>query len=79
ILLPSTNLRQAFDIAERLRALLEAHQFIYDGKRLPVTASIGVADYRQGVTSGTELFKRADSAVYKAKDSGRNQVHFYKA
>lgn len=79
ILLPKTNLRQAFDIAERLRCLLEAHQFIYDGKRLPVTASIGVADYRQGVTSGTELFKRADQAVYKAKDGGRNQVQFYKA
>ena len=78
ILLPKTNLRQAFDIAERLRCLLEAHQFIYDGKRLPVTASIGVADYRQGVTSGTELFKRADQAVYKAKDGGRNQVQFYK-
>jgi two-component system, cell cycle response regulator len=78
ILLPSTNLRQAFDIAERLRALLESHQFIYDAKRLPVTASIGVADYRQGVTSGTELFKRADQAVYKAKDGGRNQVQFYK-
>ena len=78
ILLPKTNLRQAFDIAERLRCLLEAHQFIYDGKRLPVTASIGVADYRQGVTTGTELFKRADQAVYKAKEGGRNQVQFYK-
>ncbi len=79
ILLPKTNLRQAFDIAERLRSLLEVHQFIYDGKRLPVTASIGVADYRQGVITGTELFKRADQAVYKAKDAGRNQVQFYKA
>jgi two-component system, cell cycle response regulator len=79
ILLPATNLRQAFDIAERLRSLLEAHQFIYDGQRLPVTASIGVADYRQGVTTGTELFKRADQAVYKAKNGGRNQVQFYKA
>ena len=79
ILLPATNLRQAFDIAERLRCLLEAHQFMYDAQRLPVTASIGVADYRQGVTSGTELFKRADQAVYKAKDGGRNQVQFYKA
>ncbi len=37
-------------------------------KKLPVTASIGVADYRQGVVIGTDLFKRADSAVYKAKE-----------
>lgn len=78
ILLPNTNLKQAFEIAERLRKLLEKHEFIYDGKRLPVTASIGVADYRQGVNNGTDLFKRADGAVYKSKDNGRNQVNFYK-
>jgi two-component system cell cycle response regulator len=79
ILLPNTNLKQGFEIAERLRKLIEGHQFMYDGKRLPVAASVGVADYRQGVTNGTDLFKRADSAVYKSKDGGRNQVNFYKA
>jgi diguanylate cyclase (GGDEF)-like protein len=78
ILLPKTNLKQSFEIAERLRKLVENHQFIYDGKRLPVTASIGVADYRQGVNSGTDLFKRADEAVYKSKEGGRNQVNFYR-
>jgi two-component system cell cycle response regulator len=78
ILLPNTNLKQAFEIAERLRKLVEKHEFIYDGKRLPVTASIGVADYRQGVNTGTDLFKRADSAVYLSKGGGRNQVNFYK-
>lgn len=79
ILLPNTNLKQGFEIAERLRKLVEKHEFIYDGKRLPVTASIGVADYRQGVNNGTDLFKRADSAVYKSKEGGRNQVNFFKA
>ena len=79
ILLPNTNLKQGFEIAERLRKLIESHEFIYDGKRLPVTASIGVADYRQGVNTGTDLFKRADSSVYKSKEGGRNQVNFYKA
>jgi diguanylate cyclase (GGDEF)-like protein len=78
ILLPKTNLKQSFEIAERLRKLVEGHQFMYDGKRLPVTASIGVADYRQGVNTGTDLFKRADEAVYKSKEGGRNQVNFYR-
>lgn len=78
ILLPNTNLKQGFEIAERLRKLIEKHEFLYDGKRLPVTASIGVADYRQGVNNGTDLFKRADSSVYKSKEGGRNQVNFYK-
>ena len=77
-LLPNTNLKQAFEIAERLRKLIETHEFSYEGKRLPVTASIGVADYRQGVNTGTDLFKRADTALYKSKESGRNQVNFFK-
>jgi two-component system cell cycle response regulator len=79
VLLPDTNLKQGFEIAERLRRLVEQHQFVYDGKRLPVTASIGIADYRQGVNVGVDLFKRADEAVYKSKEGGRNQVNFYKA
>lgn len=78
ILLPKTNLKQSFEIAERLRKLIENKEFLYEAQRLPVTASIGVADYRQGVTTGTDLFKRADEAVYKAKEGGRNQVQFYR-
>lgn len=78
ILLPKTNLKQAFEIAERLRKLIESHQFLYEGKKLPVTASIGVADYREGVMTGTDLFKRADEAVYKAKEAGRNNVQFFR-
>ena len=65
-------------LSSEVQELIENKEFNYDGKRLPVTASIGVADYRQGVTSGTDLFKRADDAVYKAKGGGRNQVQFYR-
>lgn len=79
VLLPNTNLKQAFEIAERLRKLVENFHFVYEDQRLPVAASIGVADYRQGVNTGTDLFKRADSAVYKSKEGGRNQVSFFKA
>lgn len=78
VLLPNTNLKQAFEIAERLRKIIEDYNFVYEGQKLPVTASIGVADYRQGVNTGTDLFKRADSAVYKSKEGGRNQVNFYR-
>jgi diguanylate cyclase (GGDEF)-like protein len=78
VLLPKTNLKQAFEIAERLRKLIEDHMFTYESQRLPVLASIGVADYRKGVETGTDLFKRADSAVFKSKDGGRNQVNFFR-
>jgi two-component system cell cycle response regulator len=79
VLLPHTNLKQAFEIAERLRLLVAEHDFLYDGKKLPVTSSVGVADFRQGVETGTDLFKRVDAALYKSKEGGRNQVNFYKA
>jgi diguanylate cyclase (GGDEF)-like protein len=78
ILLPKTNLKQSYEIAERLRKVVESHDFIYDSNKLPVTASIGVSDYRKGVSTGTDLFKRADEAVYKSKEGGRNQVNFYR-
>jgi two-component system cell cycle response regulator len=78
ILLPVTNLKEGFAIAERLRRLIFDHNFIYEDQKLPVAASIGIADYRQGINNGTDLFKRADNAVYVSKDKGRNQVNFYK-
>ena len=78
ILLPKTNIKNAFEIAERLRVLVEQYKFIYEGSEMPVTASIGIADYRKGVKTGTDLFKRADDAVYQAKNAGRNQVKFYR-
>ncbi len=78
ILLPKTNLKQGYEIAERLRRLTADFEFKYEDKILPVTLSVGVADYRQGVNSGVDLFKRADKAVYTSKEGGRNQVNFYR-
>ena len=78
ILMPKTNLKAGFAFAEKVRRVVESHKFVYDGNELPVTASIGVSDYRSGINNGTDLFKRADEAVYKSKEGGRNQVNFYK-
>ena len=79
ILLPKTNLKSAFAIAERIRALVEKSAFVYGKDRLPVTCSVGVADYRQGVLTGVDLFKRADEAVYVSKKGCRNRTNFYRA
>ena len=79
ILLPKTNLKQGYEIAERIRRLVEEYPFNYEGKSLSVTVSVGVADYRQGIHTGTDLFKRADKASYTSKEGGRNQVNFYRS
>lgn len=78
VLLPKTALKQGFEIAERIRKVIEVHKYNFDGKNLIVTTSIGVADFREGVTSPDELFKRADKALYTSKEKGRNQSNFFR-
>lgn len=66
----------ALQIADRIRAQVEAHRFFTpDGKtKLDITVSIGVASTEQGVRDVDELIKQADLGVYKAKGEGRNRV-----
>ncbi len=74
LVLPSTSLEGAEQVAERVRALLEAAS-IKDGNgdAVPVTASFGVAQYMSGETL-EQVVDRADRAMYLAKSSGRNRV-----
>lgn len=70
ILLPQTNLDGAIAVANKLRILLENLEHPYVGK---VTASFAVAERINGEIF-ENWFQRLDSALYKAKDSGRNCV-----
>ena len=61
--------------AERLRHWVEIYPFKYEGKRLPVTTSLGVASYPEtSADDGTDLIRKADRALYRAKEGGRNRV-----
>ncbi len=61
--------------AEAMREAIEKHEFIYQGNNLNgVTVSLGVSEYPQDGDSSLALIKAADSALYRAKDGGRNQV-----
>ncbi|MDF2695014.1 MAG: response regulator/GGDEF domain protein [Labilithrix sp.] len=62
-------------LGERLRARVEQENFDYQGTRLPVTISVGVAALPEAnVALSSELVRDADSALYEAKRSGRNRV-----
>ncbi len=75
VVLPNTNLDQAKFVAEKIRALVEAHQFSDQGRHWPVTVSIGVASLVEDQpTSASGLLQLADQALYLAKDGGRNRV-----
>jgi len=74
IVLVETTLRQAVAVAERTRQALEARDIkIGGGGRLRVTASIGAAEHG-GHPDEAYLIKAADTALYRAKQAGRNRV-----
>ena len=61
--------------AERFRENLVRHPVSVDGKPLPVTVSIGLAQFNRSAHRDDDgLYRAADSAVYRAKDAGRNRV-----
>ncbi|MEM6954507.1 MAG: GGDEF domain-containing protein [Myxococcota bacterium] len=69
------DLEAGHRFAERLRHWVEIYPFTYEGKRLPVTTSLGVASFPETkADSGVDLIRLADRALYKAKDGGRNRV-----
>lgn len=72
LIFPATPLLPSLNSCERIRALVESHQW-QEPLRGRVTVSIGVTQYVLG-ESVLEFFSRADTAVYLAKQGGRNQV-----
>lgn len=75
ILLPETKVEGAIEFAERLRKLLESLTLEYDNVKFNITVSFGVAEFKNDAT-GSDLIKRADEALYVAKETGRNKVCF---
>jgi diguanylate cyclase (GGDEF)-like protein len=59
--------------AERIRVVVAQQPIEYQGRRVPVTISLGVAELALGETSA-ELYGRADQRLYAAKHAGRNRV-----
>jgi diguanylate cyclase len=72
LLLPMTTLEAATSVAEKLRRVVEAAPFRHHGESVQVTMSAGLTDFRSGDTL-TSVYQRADRALYKAKQWGRNR------
>ncbi|MCH2546061.1 MAG: sensor domain-containing diguanylate cyclase [Alphaproteobacteria bacterium] len=78
IFLPETNEQGAFQVAERVRGAIAKHTFMADAKQnrpIGCTVSIGITTSRfDEETDATKMYKMADTRLYIAKNSGRNQV-----
>lgn len=75
VLFPETTIDRAQAVVERLRErIAEAELTLEDGRSVTATVSIGIAGVRQPDEGLDSLLKRADDALYAAKDHGRNRV-----
>lgn len=78
VLMPYHDTKMAYDVAEKIRLDIEKTFFnMTDVTQRFLTASIGVCTYPHAAPNGEELLKRADLAMYTAKNSGKNQTVIY--
>lgn len=73
-ILPHTNQGEALQVAERLRKRVTEYRIIHENTSFNITVSIGVAQLEPNDTSIDSIIRRADAALYRAKQKGRNLV-----
>lgn len=75
LFMPNTTIDAALHVAERIRQQIETicQQFA-DNRPLELSASLGVADSRDGSHSLEELIREADKCLFSAKQMGKNRV-----
>ncbi len=74
IVLPEIDGYNSHQFAEKVRRIVEATDFMFEGTKIPVTISMGVAVLDQDTADAAALIKRADERLYEAKNAGRNCV-----
>jgi diguanylate cyclase (GGDEF)-like protein len=76
LLITDLDITEANHIMERIRENIEQSVINYEGIDIRITCSIGLAKFAEGDTMETSV-KKADEALYTAKNSGRNKVKIY--
>jgi len=71
IILPETRVDDAYRVAERIRKTIESKT---SSRAMPITASLGIASWPTDGVMKEEIIARADAALYRAKQAGRNRT-----
>jgi len=76
LITPEVGLEGATELAEKINRLIKDTRFEFEGARLEVTVSVGVAEWQAAYDHPEDLFKAADDKLLDAKRLGRNRVCF---
>jgi two-component system, cell cycle response regulator len=74
MVIPEVEAKKVATYAEKMRQMVADHHFVFEGQRMPVTISVGVAAMPAGCEDPQAFIKAADERLYAAKRSGRNRV-----
>ena len=77
-LMTGSSLQQCLPVAEKLRTAVESTGFHFRDQAVTITASCGLAEFHDG-DSIEQWFERADGALYRAKQKGRNRCEVAKS
>ncbi len=77
ILMTHTSTEHAHMAAERIRAAIHNTSFDMKGNRISTTVSVGIASFPESVEDPKDVLEKADIALYKSKQSGRDRVTYY--
>ena len=77
VLLPNSNAQESSVVAERIRERISACHMVTDQEKVNVTISAGISELLLDVDTLDLLIRRADQALYEAKEAGRNCVRVY--
>jgi diguanylate cyclase (GGDEF)-like protein len=74
VIFPGSDEKRTTQAAERLRSAIEHHRLVFEGARIRLSASFGVAVWPADGRESESLLASADRALYAAKEGGRNRV-----
>jgi hypothetical protein len=74
VILPETNKVNTIIKAERIRKKIQDMSLVFDGKKIKISVSGGIATFPQDAVEANKLIHCADQALYRAKGEGKNRI-----